>query len=413
MLSRRRFFRGAASAGAVLALERSRAFTARRIERQARGTLPGRSDYGLAEGLRYLNHGSIGTVPNVVQEAHLGYLRTCETHPSLYVWGEVWDEAREQLRGELASFLGCEAAELAITRNTTEGFNLLAQGLPLEDGDEVLFSSLNHVGASACFQHQAERRGYRVRSFEFPVDRVPGLTAVEVVEIHLRALRPQTRLLVVPHVDNVVGLRHPLPELIEAVRERGVEFVAVDGAQAVGMIPVNLRAAGVDFYATSPHKWLQAPKGLGLFFVRDELRPILQPLSVTWGQLRWQGSARVFEDYGTRDLPEVLALSDALAFHRSVGWPQRERRLTQLRGRARQLARRHGVRWASPETWERGASLYSVDLPRSDGARLAQALEADGFSVRVWHAPDAVRLRLSPNLANTEEELDELFDALA
>ena len=116
-------------------------------------------------------------------------------------------------RGPARRRPGCSRAptdDLAITHNTTEGFNILAHGLPLGAGDEVLFSSLNHGGASVAWDHIGPQRGYTVRRFDFPVARTSELTVDEVVAIHAEAIRPETRVLVVPHVDNMVGMIHPL-----------------------------------------------------------------------------------------------------------------------------------------------------------------------------------------------------------
>ena len=93
-------------------------------------------------------------------------------------------------------------------------------------------------------------------------------------------------MLVFPHVDNKVGLRMPVKELAAAARRRGVEYVSVDGAQAVGMVPVDLSDLGVDFYAMSPHKWLQTPKGLGIFYITNDRLGELRPMWTTWGQKR-------------------------------------------------------------------------------------------------------------------------------
>jgi len=120
--------------------------------------------YMLSPELRYLNHASIGTVPRAVHEAHVAYLETCETHPSLYVWGQIWRDAMEEVRSVAAGLLRCKPDDLAITHNTTEGFNVLAHGVPLERGDEVLFSSLNHPGASVPWQGLAARRGLAAAS---------------------------------------------------------------------------------------------------------------------------------------------------------------------------------------------------------------------------------------------------------
>lgn len=130
-----------------------------------------REQYLLAPDLLYLNHASIGTVPRPVVDAHVGYIELCETHPSLYVWGSVWRDVAEGVRAQAAALLNCVPDDLAITHNTTEGFNVLAHGLPLVAGDEVLFSSINHAGAAVAWDALAERRGFTVRRFTFPVER--------------------------------------------------------------------------------------------------------------------------------------------------------------------------------------------------------------------------------------------------
>lgn len=369
-------------------------------------------DYALDPAIAYLNHGSVGTVPRLVQTAHQAYLETCERNPAQYMWSEPWTGLREEVRGKLARFIGCAPAELAITHNTTEGFNVLAQGLSMGEGDEVLFSSLNHAGASLCFEHRAESQGFSVRRFEFPLDALAGLTADEVVDLHLREIRDETRMLVIPHVDNRIGLRTPVARLAAAARERGVEYVAVDGAQAVGMLPVDLAELQVDFYAASPHKWLQSPKGLGLLYVSASRLSELQPMWTTWGQGRWAGTARVFEDYGTRNLPALLALGDAVTFQGRSAWTDRERHLRTLWRHTRDRAEAHRqCSFASPTDWSLAASLYGIRYA-GDLEAAATVLARSGVVVRVFPAGDGSLIRVSPNLANQLSDIDRFFDTL-
>ncbi len=370
-----------------------------------------REEYLLAPGLSYLNHASIGTIPRVVHDAHRAYLAICETHPWLYMWGGAWEEPRERVRERAGAALRCPATDVAITHNTTEGFNLLAQGLPLGRGDEVLFSSLNHDGASVCFRHHGAARGYAVRSFPFPLERIGSMTAEEVVGLHVEQIRPATRLLVFPHVDNIVGVRHPLAELTAAAHRHGVEFVAVDGAQTVGMLEVDLGASGVDFYAASPHKWLQAPKGLGLFYARAGSREALRPMWVTWGQNRWAGTIRRFEDYGTRNLPGVLALGDALDFQAALGVREKVARYRVLFERLHELAAATpGFGWRSPAEWDRGASLVSVSVEGLDAPEFSRRMMEEGYVFRPFRLPGLNAVRLSPNVFTTTEELERFFD---
>jgi len=370
--------------------------------------------YLLAPGLNYLNHASIGTVPRPVHDAHVAYLELCESHPSLYVWGRVWRDVTEQTRSAAAQLVGCADDDLAITHNTTEGFNVLAHGLPLQPGDEVLFSSLNHAGASVPWRRLAGTRGFTVRQFDFPVERGAELDEAEVVALHLDALSPRTRVLVFPHVDNMIGLRHPVRRLTEAARARGVEFVAVDGAQSAGMIPLRLEESGVDAYSMSPHKWIQSPKGTGILFVRGTLRPHLPPMWFRSGGDGPGPSARAYEDYGTRAWPAVVALGDAVAFQASLGEAEKVRR---YRGLWRRILERvdaePGLTWHSPREWELGSMIVSVGVRGRSAPQLATSLlEEHGINVRAF-GPPLNALRLSPNVSTTDEELDRALDVLA
>jgi len=373
-----------------------------------------RSRYLLDPTVSYLNHASIGTVPRSVHAAGIRYREICEENPWLYIWGGAWEEAREEVRRGAADLLGCDPVEVAITHNTTEAFNVLAQGLPLEPGDEVLFSTLNHSGAAVCWHHFAPDLGYTVRVFDFPVQDIPSLSMEDVVRIHQGEIRSNTRVLVLPHIDNIVGLRHPLPQLAAMAKANGVEFVLVDGAQSAGMIPLELAASGVDAFATSPHKWVQSVKGMGLFYLRRELLDKVRPFWVTWGRERWQGTARAFEDYGTRNLPELLSLGDAMDFQKALGEDRKEE---EYRKRFYALMERidgtAGLTWKSPREWGMGSILIGVGLDRGAAAEVSQDLFRDhGIVVRPFPAEGLNALRVSPNLMNTQEELDRLLEIL-
>jgi selenocysteine lyase/cysteine desulfurase len=378
------------------------------------GMPPTASDYGLDPSVTYLNHASIGTMPNAVSAAHHGYLELCETNPWLYMWSEPWIEPLEAVRTRAANLLGCAADDVSILHNTTECFNLLAQGLPLADGDEVVFSSLNHAGASVCWFHLAGRKGYTVRQFDLPIADVAAMTEDQVVERHVDAIGPRTRLLVLPHVDNTVGLRHPVARIAAAARERGVRWIAVDGAQTVNMIPVDVRSLGVDVYATSAHKWSQAPKGTGFAYFGREIRDELQPMWVTWGQKYWAGSARVFEDYGTRALPAVLALGDALGFQERLAMERREAHHRQLWSDLREIVgASESLIWRSPSAWSLSAGLYSVEVRERSSSEIAGKLfSAAGIVVRPFARAELNALRVSPNVANERADLERFADAI-
>jgi selenocysteine lyase/cysteine desulfurase len=372
-----------------------------------------RAEYLLDPSILYVNHASIGTIPRSVVDAHVAALRLCETNPWLYMWGGAWEEPRELVRASLARLLGSPPESVAITHNTTEGFNVLASGLDLGPGDEVLFSELNHDGASICWDHEARRKGFTVRRMAFPVEEAAGMGPEDVARVHLEAIRPETRVLVFPHVDNRIGVRHPLRPISEGAHARGVEVVAVDGAQSAGMLPLDLEASGVDAFAGSPHKWIQSPKGLGVLYLRESLRASLDPFWVTWGQARWSDSARRYEDYGTRNLAAVVALGDALDVQEGLGAAAKLDRYRSVHARLRDAVdATPGLAWRSPREFEAGASLVAVEI---EGARApevgARLLSEERVILRSFgERPNA--LRISPNVATTDAELDRLVELL-
>jgi selenocysteine lyase/cysteine desulfurase len=243
---------------------------------------------------------------------------------------------------------------------------------------------------------------------------VPSLSAADIVEIHAREIRPNTRVLVFPHIDNIVGLRHPMAEITAMAKSRGVEYVLVDGAQSAGMIQLDLERSGVDGFATSPHKWVQSPKGLGLLFVQRDLIQKITPMWVTWGQARWKGSARIYEDYGTRHLPEILALGAALDFQAALGAGRKESRYREMfewmKGAADASP---ALAWRSPRDFDLGASLVAIEVRGKPVAPLSDALYREfGIVVRPFPQPELNSLRVSPNLLNTLDEIRRLVQVL-
>lgn len=369
--------------------------------------------YGLTPGLRYLNHASIGTVPAPIHAAHAQYLSVCETNPWLYIWGGAWEEPREEVRAKAARHLGCPVDSLAITHNTTEAFNLAAQGLALGHGEEVLFPHINHPGASVAWEMAARRGGFRVRRFAFPLEDIASLTASDCLAFYDGAIGPQSRVLVLPDLDNIVGFRQPVAEIAALARSRGIDFIAIDGAQTAGMLPLEVERLGVDLYATSGHKWLQGPKGTGLLYLSDAARERLQPLWATWGQDRWAGGVRIFEDYGTRNFPALLALGDAIDFQHSIDPAVRAAHYEKLRGHA--MARADAspaLDWYSPRDPELGGSLFAFALRRETADDAFARLGARSFVFRPFRPPDPNIVRISPNLTNETEDIDRLIEAL-
>ncbi|MEP1152210.1 MAG: aminotransferase class V-fold PLP-dependent enzyme [Balneola sp.] len=369
-------------------------------------------DYSLSDNVRYLNHGSIGTIPKIVQEAHQEYLTMCETNPWFYMWSGEWDKPIQEVRSKVASYINADIDEISFPHNTTEVYNLLALGLDLKKGDEVLFCNLNHAGASIPFHIHSKKRGYSVKVFDIPTDNIASITTQNVVDLYDANITDKTKLIVMPHIDNTFGLRHPVKEISKLARSKGVEFISIDTAQTMGMIPIDVKDLDIDVIGTSAHKWIQAPKGVSLAYFSKRIQDHIDPISVTWGQSQWQDSARKFEDYGTRNLPEVLTLGHALDFQQRIDPLAREKKLKELWKHAKSLTSKNPLtEWRSPEEWELGGSLFVIELKNHAPSEFAKkAFTNYGVVFRAFDNHSTIRI--SPNTFNTKEELNQLFSLI-
>ena len=408
MTSRRDFIKKTASASIFASFATTQTLFANQLEKVD-------SDFAvqfmLDPSVTYFNHASIGTIPKIVHEAHVAYLRICESNPWLYTWSDPWVEKKEEVRKQVADFCGCKPSEMVLTHNTTSGMNLLASGLPLKSGDEVLYSSFNHSGASVCWDHYSKSKGYSVRKFEFKDDH--WQTEEALIDAYVSQVTTKTQLVVIPHIDNIVGALHPIKKLSQALKEKGVRYVAIDGAQSIGLIDVNLTDLGVDFYAGSPHKWIQSPKGTGLLYINEGVQKEVEPLIVTWGQKRWATDVRKFEDFGTRDLPEILTIGDAIAFQQKVGFKKSIAYRKELRAYFKDKVGGHNqVKWMSP-SYGQDVSIFAVEKMQKDANELSKEMfENHGYVFRPFKSGDRNTIRISLNIMNNKNEIDRFFELI-
>jgi L-cysteine/cystine lyase len=277
-----------------------------------------RGQFPLAEDRIYLNTGGLGASPYAVIDAVKSRMdeleRVCETGHTDELWKEI--------KGAAARLLGCDAGEIAFVRNTTEGINIVANGLPLKSGDEVILTTHEHVGNSLTWLALAKQKGIVLKLFEPStvsqaenLDRIGKLTG------------KRTRLISVPHAVTTTGLLLPVREIAAFARTKGI-WSFVDGAQTAGMLPFSLHDIGCDAYATSGHKWLMGPKETGLLYVRQSMLDTIAPLFVgayseggfdfLKGTLAFHPTAQRYE-YGTVSIPLRAGLGAAFSFIERIG----------------------------------------------------------------------------------------------
>ena len=399
-MSRRSFMTVAAGA-AALAATGSRAATGA-VGPESWNAL--RAQFLLGDGVTYMNNGSLGPCPRVVLEKAQHAWERMEENPVGEYYGPLIEEA-EAVRSRAAEFLGCSPGELSITDNTTDGMNTVAQGIDLQAGDRVLTTNHEHPGGRVCWEYFARRRGVAIDEITLPV---PPRNEEELVDLLKAGLTPKTRVISVSHVTFSTGLRLPIARIAELARTHGALLV-VDGAQAPGGLHVDVKALGCDAYATSAHKWLLAPKGTGLLYIREGARERIDPLPLQHGPRVYTAST------GTRNLPAVIGLGAAVDFLGALGVSEVEARNLDLRRElVAALAALAKGRIVSPVDGPMAAPLVTLELPADVAARnLATAL-ADRHRVIVKVVPRGLvnGIRISTHVYNSKDDIARIASAL-
>ncbi len=309
---------------------------------------------------------------------------------------------RNQARQGLATHLGADPSEIAITRNTSEGNNTVVNGVTLGRGDEVVLWDQNHPTNNVSWDVRAERMGFAVKRVTTSAE---PKSASELAEVFADALTPRTKVLSFSHVSNVSGIRLPARQLCRLARERGI-MTLVDGAQTFGVLRVNLHEMGCDFYTGSAHKWFVGPKEAGVLYVKEDRIADLWANDVGVG---WQGAirngAQKFENLGQRDDACLAATGTAAEFHATIGVDRIDKRVKMLATTLiEQLQDRiPGVTFTTPLDPNLRAGVVIFGVPGVDPGDLYNRLYTE---FHIAGARRATGVRLCPHLYNTMDEID-------
>ncbi|MEM7707242.1 MAG: aminotransferase class V-fold PLP-dependent enzyme [Pseudomonadota bacterium] len=360
--------------------------------------------YDLDGRYTVLNGGGNNPLPRSVVEAQARYLRLAASQPRPFNYQLL--AYRERHRTRLARLFGCDAEELALTRNTTEGLNTVAQGLSWRRGDEVLVSPFEDSYALRAFQPIAERFGINLVKAEIPL----APSRDQVLNGFAEQMSARTRLLVASHIVDSWGFVLPVQELAKLAHDGGAQLL-VDGALSFGHIPVNMRELGCDYYATSLHKWLNAPLGTGALYVRQDRIADLWPL---YGVRNDKEDIRKYESIGTRDGAAVAAIGQAIDFYEHIG---PERKADRLRALLAFLMTRlenvRGVEVIGEADESRRAGLARVVVDGWTGTDLTRTLrERFGFYVFGNFPGPKDGVYVSPNVFNTTNHLTRFSEAI-
>jgi len=280
--------------------------------------------YSVNPNLINLNNGGVSPAPIVVQQAVERYNELANEGPSYYMW-RVIDQGREPLREKLALLAGTKSEEIAINRNSTESLNTIIYGLDFKPGDEVIGTKQDYPNMIQAYRQRAMREGivYKQISFDFPIE-----DDEQIVKAYEQAITPRTKLIHVTHMVNWVGQTMPVAKIADMAHAPGIE-VLVDGAHSFGLMDFKIPDLHCEYFGTSLHKFLSAPIGTGMMWVRQDKIEKVWPL--TCNDKPRSSDIRKFETLGTRSFPLEQGIGEAINFHEGIGAKRKEERIRYLK----------------------------------------------------------------------------------
>jgi selenocysteine lyase/cysteine desulfurase len=349
-----------------------------------------------------LNNGGVSPSPRLVQDALRRDQARANQAPAYAMWS-VLEPAVETVRTRLAVLFGCDAEEIAITRNACESLETVLFGFDLRAGDEVLTTNQDYPRTLAALRQRERREGIVVRAISFPV---PPPSPADLVERFRRAITPRTRVLLVSHMSYLTGQIFPVAEICRMGREAGLEVV-VDGAHALAHLPFQRDDLGCDYYGATLHKWVMAPHGTGFLYVRREKIEKLWPLMAATAEIP-AGDIRKFEQIGTHPAAVHNAAREALAFHDVLGTARKSARLRYLRDRwAKPLSRHPRVRLLTDLSPAMSCGLGTFTVEGMDPNALAEALwDRRRIFVVAFGHEEFAGVRVTPSLYTRAADVD-------
>ncbi|HTV13927.1 MAG TPA: aminotransferase class V-fold PLP-dependent enzyme [Acidobacteriaceae bacterium] len=280
--------------------------------------------YSVNPDIINLNNGGVSPAPIVVQEAVERYNQLSNEGPSYYMW-QILDQGREPLRQKLAALAGAKPGEIAIDRNSTEALNTIIYGIPLQAGDEVIGTKQDYPHMIEAYRQRTERDGivYKQISFDFPIEDDDA-----IVKAYEQAITPRTKLIHVTHMINWVGQTMPVAKISDMAHTHGIEVLA-DGAHSFGLIDFKIPDLRCDYFGTSLHKFLSAPIGTGMMWIREDHIEKVWPLVCASNP--HSTDIRKFEDIGTRSFPLEQGIGEAINFHEGIGSRRKQERIFYLK----------------------------------------------------------------------------------
>jgi len=363
--------------------------------------------FTVTRGMINLNNGGVSPSPRIVTEALVRYIWQQEDATAYTMW-QILEPQSETIRTGLAELFGCDREEIAITRNASESLETLLLGMDLKSGDEILTTTQDYGRMLTTIRQREQREGIKLNLIKIPI---PPKSIQEITGAFERAVTRRTRLIQIAHQINVTGQITPVKAVCQMARARGVETI-VDGAHSFAQFYFKQPDLDCDYFGTSLHKWLFAPKGTGLLYIKRDKIAKVWPLFAA--EEKQKSDIRKFEEIGTHSAAPKLAIGEAILFHNGIGGKRKEARLRYLsRYWMDKLKDIPKVRFNTSLDPQQMCAIANVQIEGVDSARIGSYLFSQH---RIYTTPiiheEFQGLRITPNLYTTLKELDRFCEVM-
>src|SRR6059036_734484 len=363
--------------------------------------------FTVTRGIINLNNGGVSPSPRIVTEALVRYIWQQEDATAYTMW-QILEPQSETIRTGLAELFGCDREEIAITRNASESLETLLLGLDLKSGDEVLTTTQDYGRMLTTIRQREQREGIKLNLIKIPI---PPKNVNEITAAFERAITPRTRLIQIAHQINITGQITPVKAVCEMARSKGIETI-VDCAHSFAQFDFKQKDLGCDYFGTSLHKWLYAPKGTGMLYVkRDKIEKIWPMMAAESKQAT---DIRKFEEIGTHSAAPKLAIGEALLFHNGIGGPRKEARLRYLsRYWMNRLKDVPKIRFNTSFDANQSCAIANVHIEGTNPEAVTKYLfdKHRIFTVPIMHE-EFQGIRITPNVYTTLGEVDRFCDQM-
>ena len=355
-----------------------------------------------------LESGYFSPSPESVKNYWVDFVNEINESPSYYMRTRQ-TEMREKVRNKLANYAGIQSDELVLTRNTTESMNIIIQGIKLDKGDEILRTNLEYPNIIQALDMRERRFGTKVRIVDVPIH---PKNQQEIVDKVISAVNKKTKVILISHMVFLNGQVFPVKEVCAKARELGLETI-VDGAHSFSHVDMDISEIGCDYYASSLHKWLGAPLGNGLLYVKKGNVNRLWPL---YGDTAYEDdNIMKLEHLGTRPCSDQNGIIPAIDFNLEIGKKEKSKRLKFLQMRwASELKENKNIILNTPLEEGQSYGIANVGVKNLPPSKLADKLFDDHniFTVPIDDDRGIRGVRVSPNLYSTVEDIDKFIEAM-